>query len=167
MQRHIRCISDHPAVMRGRRNVKYRARQQIEVPAVLILYGAMAREHGACVRRVAEPSSGGWGIVDRPFPSRLIGGAAKRDAGNVNDFKPSKRKFANLIRPFERFQQGFRHLTIPCQHRRGSAQTLSSLRNARKPKGGCQTDTGWWVSQTISGVIDPNYCFWHIATELI
>ena len=34
MQGHVRNISDHPTVMRGRRNVKYRARQQIEARAV-------------------------------------------------------------------------------------------------------------------------------------
>ena len=53
MQGHVRNISDHPTVVRGSRNEKYSAWKQVDVPAILILNGAMARKNGAGMRGVA------------------------------------------------------------------------------------------------------------------
>jgi hypothetical protein len=125
VQRHVRNVSDDPAVMWRRRYVKHRTRQQIEKAAILIFDGPVAREHGACVRRVAELGSGRWGIVNRPLPTRLISGAPKRHAGDVNDLKPSKGKFAQLVGLLKAFQQSFRHLLPLQQAKRVHDRTLS------------------------------------------
>lgn len=87
MEGHVRCVSDHPAIVRHRRNMKDRARQQIKIPTILVLDSTMAGEHGAGMWRVAECSAGRWGIVDRPFPPGLIGSAPERYAGDMDDLK--------------------------------------------------------------------------------
>jgi hypothetical protein len=122
--------------------VKYHTRQQIEVPAILILNCTMACKDSARVWRMAQPGTGGWSIMNGPFPSRLVSGAPKRHAGNVDDFKPSEGEFANLIRPFERFQQSLRHRLLfpnwspPTGHFRIGG---NSIIRAKFPKCGWQT----------------------------
>jgi hypothetical protein len=98
--------SDYPAIVRRRSDVENRARQQIEARAIFILDYAMPRQDSAGVRGMTERGAGGRGIVDGPLPAGLIGGATKRDAGYMHDFKSPERKFADFIRPLERLQDG-------------------------------------------------------------
>lgn len=94
-----------------------RARQKIEVTVIFILDRAMAPEHRAGVPRMAELRSNGWSIVDRPLPSRLIGGSPQRYTGNVDDFKPSERELTHLVRPIERLQQSIGNRLPPLANR--------------------------------------------------
>lgn len=63
--------------------------------------------------RMAKTGSNDWSVVDRPFPSRLVGSTAQRDPIKVDDFKAAKRKFANFVRFLEGLEQGLRHLYPP------------------------------------------------------
>lgn len=94
------------------RNVKRSARKQIESAPVFILDNAMTRQYGSGVGRVAEERSRDWGIVYRPFPSWLIGGATYRDARNMNYFKSAKRKLANLVGLRKVFDECLVHLIL-------------------------------------------------------
>ncbi len=113
MKGNVGDIANHPAVMRFGCYVKYRAWNQIEILAILILNSTMARQYSACMRRMAKTGSNDWSVVNRPFPSRLISGTAKRDAIKVDDFKASKGKFTNFVWHPEGFEQGFRHCFPP------------------------------------------------------
>ena len=97
-------VSNDPAIVWGRSDVENHARQQIKARAILILDDAMPSEDSAGMRGMAERCADRRGIVDGPLPAGLIGGPTKRNAGRTYDFESAERKFANLVRLFERLQ---------------------------------------------------------------
>ena len=109
MQGHVGHISNYPAIVRSGGDVENHARLQIKARSILVLDGAMPGEDSAGMRGMAERCASRWRIVDGPLPAGLIGGSTKLDASRVHDFESAERKFADLVRLFERLQNRVRH----------------------------------------------------------
>src|SRR5438105_558528 len=103
VERDIRLVADHPAVVSWR-DVENVAGAHLEYAAVVHRRrGAAGHDHadmldlaGALAERAAD--------VDRPFPARLIGGAADRHAADAHQLEPAELELAHLVGIVEAFQ---------------------------------------------------------------
>src|SRR5687768_5120130 len=96
MQRHIRLVADHPAVVAGR-DVKEVAGAHLDHPAVVHRRRRAARhDHSDMLdqaRLLAERSAD----MDRPFPPRLIGRPADDHLAHVDQLEPPELELAHLV----------------------------------------------------------------------
>ena len=102
VKRNIRLIAHDPTVVPGT-DVK-------DVPRLhhvrsSILHGAcsLPRDHHANVLHLTKGSASNWCDVLRPFPAGFIHRTADRHSADLNEFKPSFLKSANLIRALKSF----------------------------------------------------------------
>jgi deferrochelatase/peroxidase EfeB len=77
---------------------------ELDDAAVLERGGRRARDHQADVLDLAARLADAGADVQRPLPARLVGGAADRQAADVDDLEAALLHLADLVRRVEAFQ---------------------------------------------------------------
>src|SRR4029453_7394386 len=97
MQRHVRLVANHPAVVRRRWNVKEASGTQLDDGPVFEGSGCSARDDEADVLDRAARRTDSRSDVDRPLPAGVVRGAADREAADPHDLEASLLHLAYFV----------------------------------------------------------------------
>src|SRR6266480_199643 len=102
VKRNIRLIAHHPTIVPGT-NVKDVSRLHDVRSSILHRARSLSRDHHANVLHLTAGRPGNGCDMLRPFPAGLICRPADRHSADLDEFKPSFLKSANLIRLLKSF----------------------------------------------------------------
>src|SRR5580700_1605486 len=102
VKRNIRLMAHDPTVVPGT-DVKDVSRFHYVRPSILHDACGLSRDHHANMLHLTKGSASNWCDVLRPFPAGFIRRTPDRHSADLNEFKPSFLKSANLIRALKLF----------------------------------------------------------------
>src|SRR5262245_17954444 len=108
MQRYVRIVADHPAVM-PRRDVEDISRLHLDHAAIFHGSSCGPGDHHSHVLNFTDCRAGCRANINGPFPSWLIRSAPDGHATDVDQLKFSLRKVAGFIRMIEAFENDVEH----------------------------------------------------------
>src|ERR687892_342394 len=104
VQRNIRLITNHPAVMRHRRNVKKLACSQLDHTAIIERSRCSAGEYQSNMLNIAAGCAHARSDVFAPFPARLVRGATDCHPAEMHNLEATLLHDANFVRRLEGFE---------------------------------------------------------------
>src|SRR4051812_41125066 len=107
VERDVRLVTHHPAVVRLRRNVEDRARRKLPHFSILERNRRAAGDDHAEVFDVAPFRTNARPDISRPLPARLIGRATDGHAANVDELEAAARELAHFVRILEALENHF------------------------------------------------------------
>src|SRR5713226_2954483 len=137
MQRNVRRITHHPAIVTGRSgwNIKEHSGAEFVDRAVLHRSSGTSGEHHPNMLDVAARRAHAGPDVNGPLPSGLVRGAADGHASDANEFEFSFFERSYLVGLFKTLQNCLKHghnsLTSRTMRRPGTQR--SRVRSARAP----------------------------------
>src|SRR6266849_2137700 len=115
MQRNVRRITHHPAIVTGRSgwNIKEHSGAEFVDRAVLHRSSGTSGEHHPNMLDVAARRAHAGPDVNGPLPSRLVRGAADGHTSDANEFEFSFFERSYLVGLFKTFQNCLKHRHNP------------------------------------------------------
>ena len=101
MERDVWLVTDNPAVVRYRRNVKQLACSQLEYSTIVERGGRSARQDKTNMLHMASRGADTRPDVLAPLPAWLVGGAANGHSSEAHQVETAFLKHANFIGRFE------------------------------------------------------------------
>src|ERR1051326_5759421 len=112
MQRYIRLIAHHPAVVRFGGNMEERTRSSLPHAPVSERSCRAALKHEPHMLHATTLGTNSRPDIDRPPPARFVGRATQREATDAHELKPAAGEMAYLVRCVKALENDVEHSMV-------------------------------------------------------